>query len=237
MKIAFISDIHGNSEALKAVLNDIEKSQVDKVVVLGDLCFRGINPKESLELVRELNTDVIKGNADEWVVRGVKKGEVKDLVLDLMNAEREWTVSQLDPGDFDYLSSLPKEYHLEHEGVRIHAFHATPYDLFEVVQPDETTVIKEKLLNQASDLVIYAHIHKSFIRTIDGKTVMNLGSVGMPFDGIRKASYGIVEIHEGSFSACLVKVDYDVDKVIHQINASNYPNKEFLTQVLNEAKA
>ena len=52
-----------------------------KVFVLGDLCYRGIEPKRSLELVEPLNCDVIKGNADEWVVRGVREGEVPDQVL------------------------------------------------------------------------------------------------------------------------------------------------------------
>jgi putative phosphoesterase len=235
MKLAFISDIHGNSEALKAVLKDIEKRQVDKIVVLGDLCFRGLNSKESLELVRQLNTDVIRGNADEWVVRGVKKGEVNDTVLDIMNAERDWTVSQLDSMDLDYLASLPLDYTLEEEGVRLHAFHATPHDLFEVVQPEQTDTIKEKLFTTDADLFIYAHIHKAFIRTLDGKMVMNLGSVGMPFDGVRKASYAIVEIQDGSFSASLIKVNYDIEKVIQQLNNSDYPNKAFLIKVLSEA--
>ena len=81
MKIAFISDIHGNAVALDAVLNDIEKKKVDKIYVLGDISYRGPEPKRALELVRSLNTDVIKGNADEWVVRGVREGEVQQVRL------------------------------------------------------------------------------------------------------------------------------------------------------------
>jgi predicted phosphodiesterase len=95
MKLAFISDIHGNSEALKAVLKNIESRDVDKIVVLGDLCFRGPRPKESLDLIRGLETVVIKGNADEWVVRGIRKGEVKNEAYEIMTIEREWTVAQL----------------------------------------------------------------------------------------------------------------------------------------------
>lgn len=237
MKLAFISDIHGNSEALKAVLNDIEKRHVDKIVVLGDLCYRGINPKESLQLVRQLNTDVIKGNANQWVVHGVRKGEVSDTVLDQMNSEREWAANQLDSGDLDYLAQLPIDFTYEKEGVRLHGFHATPLDLFKVVQPEQTDLIKETFFTKEADLYIYAHIHKSFIRTIDGKMVMNLGSVGMPFDGVRKASYGIVEIEKGSFSVNLIKVDYDVEKVLQQLEESDYPNKDFLIKVLAKARA
>ena len=71
MKIAFVSDIHGNATALEAVLADIEKKKADKVVVMGDISYRGPEPKKSLDLVRNLNTAVIKGNADEWLHRGV----------------------------------------------------------------------------------------------------------------------------------------------------------------------
>ncbi|MBT2686218.1 metallophosphoesterase [Bacillus sp. ISL-37] len=72
MKLAFIFDIHGNAKALEAVLEDIKARNVNKTYVLGDICYRGPEPQRSLNLVRELNSEVIKGNANEWVVRGVQ---------------------------------------------------------------------------------------------------------------------------------------------------------------------
>ena len=74
MKMAFISDIHGNANALDAVLEDIKNRQVEKVYCLGDIAYRGPEPQRSVELIRSLDTFVIKGNADEWVVRGVQAG-------------------------------------------------------------------------------------------------------------------------------------------------------------------
>ncbi|GAA5346504.1 metallophosphoesterase family protein [Planifilum fimeticola] len=70
MRVAFIADIHGNGVALDAVLEDIEKRKVDRIAVLGDIAFRGPEPKRVLERVRSLPADVIKGNADEWTARG-----------------------------------------------------------------------------------------------------------------------------------------------------------------------
>ncbi|HZG73630.1 MAG TPA: YfcE family phosphodiesterase [Chondromyces sp.] len=238
MKIAFISDIHGNAVALEAVLEDIKKKKVDKVCVLGDICYRGPQPKQSLELVQSLNARVIKGNADEWVVRGVQKGEVPDKALELMNIEREWTVSQLQSSDIDYLSELPTNLHFEEEGISIHAFHATPNDLFEVILPgtdDET--IEEKLMSSTnSQLYIYAHIHKPYIRYIEGKVIMNIGSVGLPFDGLKKASYGMVEVSEGGFHTSIHRVDFDVEKVIDQYQKADYPNAEMMSGVLRNAR-
>jgi len=233
MKLAFISDIHGNAIALDAVLNDLKEKSVDKVFVLGDICYRGPEPQRALDLVRELDCEVIKGNADEWVVRGVQQGEVPDHVLSLMNKEQEWIVSQLSEESMEYLKELPTQLNLEVEGIRIHAFHATPHSLFEVVPPsasDET--IMEKLVTADADLYIYAHIHKPYIRFINGKCIVNIGSVGLPFDGVSKASYAIVEINEGSIQTSNVRVSYDVQKVVEQYDKVGYPNAEMMSNII-----
>lgn len=237
MKLAFISDIHGNAAALEAVLTNIEEKKVDKVFVLGDLCYRGIEPKRSLDLVKSLNCDVIKGNADEWVVRGVREGEVPDQALEMMNKERDWIVSKLDEESIKYLKELPTELNLTFGDVTIHAFHATPKSLFEVVQPDESDeILTDKLMVKQADLYIYAHIHKPFIRCLNGKYIINCGSVGLPFDGLKKASYTLVEIEAGSIQVSNMRVAYDVENVIQQFKQSDYPNRELLTKILHNAK-
>lgn len=235
MKIAFISDIHGNATALEAVTEDIKNKDIDKVFVLGDLCFRGPEPKRALELVRSLDTEVIKGNADEWVVRGIKEGEVPTNALVIMRKEREWTCSHLDDASLDYLKSLPTELMLEHEKVKIHAFHATPNSLFEVVTPNESDqVLEEKMMEYDSDIYIYAHIHKPFIRFINGKCLINSGSVGLPFDGLTKSSYALLEIQELSIQTSIIRVDYDVAQVTNQFIESDYPNSEQMIRILKK---
>ncbi|MDF2670719.1 MAG: phosphodiesterase, family [Paenibacillus sp.] len=237
MRIAFLSDIHGNSVALEAVLDDISKLAIDQIYVLGDLCYRGPDPKRSLELVQSLNARVIKGNADEWVVRGVMKGEVPDHVMDLMNVERNWTVSQLHQQDIDYLASLPSALDLNIEGVSISAFHATPDSLFEIVLPStDDEGLRAKLMSAAdADLYIYAHIHKPFIRYIEGKIVINIGSVGLPFDGLAKASYAIVELEQGRIRTSIERVPYKLEDVIKRYEQVNYPNSEMMTKIIRNA--
>lgn len=237
MKIGFISDIHGNAVALKAVLNDLRQKQVDKIVVLGDICFRGPQPKEALDIVRSLHTDVIKGNADAWVVRGIKTGEVPDQSHEIMTKERDWVYSSLDQDDIHYLNHLPHRFSTAADDTKIAAFHATPNDLFEVVQPHESDeLLRNKMMVENADIYLYGHIHKAFIRYIEGKSVVNLGSVGLPFDGIQKASYALLETKNDQWQTSIVKVDYDVDKVIQQFYQSDYPNKDFMINVLKNAK-
>ncbi len=235
MKIAFISDIHGNATALEAVLADIEKKQADKIVVLGDIAYRGPEPKKSIDLIRNLNTDVIKGNADEWVHRGIKEGEVPDQALEMMQKEQEWTVNQLDEADMEYLRNLPEEVTVGlTENIKTHCFHATPDSLFEVVKPTESDqTLEEKLMTEnEADIFLYGHIHLPYIRHINGKCVANLGSVGLPFDGLNHASYLIVEGDGYQFNIGTQRVKYDVEKVKKQLADADYPNQEFLTGVI-----
>lgn len=237
MKFAFISDIHGNAVALEAVLEDIEKKKVDKTYVLGDLAYRGPEPKRSIELVQNLNTEVVKGNADEWIVRGVNEGEVPAQALDLMNKERDWTVSMLDEKDIDYLRNLPYDLAFQQDGISLYGFHALPDSLFEVVLPDEEErMVERKIITKMNaDIYLYGHIHKSYIRNINGKTLINLGSVGLPFDGIKKASYAIVEVNDGNFSTSIERVDYDTEKVIEKYKEVDYPNKEMMEKIIRTA--
>lgn len=237
MKLAFISDIHGNAVALDAVLDDIKKRDIDQIIILGDICYRGPEPKRSLDLVRSLNTSVIKGNADEWIVRGIKKGEVPEDVHEMMTEECDWSSAKLGDEDVKYLQNLSKELTLEFDSIKIHAFHATPTSLFDVVQPDESKEkVRGKLINSDADIFIYGHIHKSFVRFIDGKCVTNTGSIGLPFDGLNKASYAIVEIEKNNFEISIVRVDYNVDKVVKQFEQSDYPNKETIVKLIEEAR-
>ena len=238
MKMAFISDIHGNAIALDAVLKDIEKQGMDKIYVLGDICYRGPEPKRSLDLVRSLHTEVIKGNADEWVVRGVREGEVADKVLELMNLERQWIVEQLEPSDIDYLENLPAQLNLTIEDVGISAFHATPTSLFDIVLPngDDNQIETSLMQAQNAQVFVYAHIHKPYIRYLNGKVIINIGSVGLPFDGLAKASYGLVEVEDGHIKTSIRRVNYDIESVVAMYHEVQYPNAEMMSKVIRTAK-
>lgn len=237
MRLAFLSDIHGNAVALDAVLEDISKRNVERIIVLGDISYRGPEPKRALELVKSLNADVIKGNADEWVVRGIKEGEVAESALQLMNKERRWIYERLEEEDIRYLDELPSEVKLEADDIVIHAFHATPDSLFDVVQPFESDkTLIDKMMKSDADIFIFAHIHKPFIRYIEGKCLMNTGSIGLPFDGLTKSSYAIVDIKNGSFETSIIRVDFDLAKVIKQYQEEDYPNSEQMIKVIQNAK-
>ncbi|MDX8044503.1 metallophosphoesterase family protein [Gracilibacillus sp. S3-1-1] len=238
MKIAFISDIHGNRVALEAVLQDVKKNEVDRVIVLGDIAYRGPEPGKSIDLIRNLQTDVVKGNADEWVTRGVRQGEVPDHALTMMQEEQAWINKQLNDEQLTYLKELPSEISIEVEGVRIHAFHATPDSLFDVVLPDvaDDTLIEKLTSKEEADLYLYGHIHKAYQRIVGGKTIINLGSVGLPFDGIAKASYCLIDITDGQVQTSHIRVPYDIEKVCKQYEEVNYPNIAMMQNIIRTGR-
>ena len=171
------------------------------------------------------------------MVRGVQQGEVPDPALEMMNKERDWIMSHLESDSMDYLKNLPTELKMKFEGIKIHAFHATPTSLFEVVLPDEKDeTLVEKMMGVDADIYVYAHIHKPYIRYMGGKCIINIGSVGLPFDGLNKASYMILDVNENSFQTTIVRVGYNVEQVINQFRESDYPNREILMNILCEAK-
>lgn len=238
MRFAFISDIHGNAVALEKVLDDIEKKQVDRIIVLGDIAYRGPEPSKSVNIIRGLNTDVIKGNADEWVVRGVREGEVPNQALETMQQEQKWIKKQLNEEQLSYLESLPTELTLEQDGIRMHAFHATPDSLFDVILPNvsDHDLLKQLTKKEDADIYLYGHIHKAYQRTVEGKTIINSGSIGLPFDGISKASYCLVDIIGGQVQTSHVRVPYDLDKVCKQYQDFDYPNIEMMQNIIRSGR-
>ena len=180
-----------------------------------------------------------KGNADEWVVRGMRNGEVPHEAFSIMEEEQAWTQQQLQESHLEYLASLPTELYFEVEGVRFHGFHATPKSLFQnVLQNEADYEIEEKLMkDKEADIYLYGHIHKAYKRIIHGKTVINVGSVGLPFDGIPKASYVLIDVLDGQVELNHIRVPYNLDKVCQQYDDYQYPNAEKMKNIIQSGNS
>lgn len=247
MKLAFISDIHGNYHALEAVLLDIATLKADKIYVLGDLVFKGPMPAECVRRIRQLDTVVIQGNIDELVgcnliQPGFAKSEEQRAAL---LQEMEWTRSRLTPEELEYLASLPFSHEEEPvEGVRFRMVHANPRNLLEQVLPtdEEEQVLIRMFEGTEAQIALYGHIHMPYIRHIGGKVVANTGSVGLPFDGNTAASYAVLEIDQpyaGSapvFSLGIRRVPYDVEAAVRAFEGTEHPFAETVITALRAGK-
>lgn len=235
MKIAIISDIHGNLEALKATFEDINKKHVDKIICLGDTIAKGIHPKECIKLIKEKCDIVIQGNTDQYFS---KEYENLEKLPEQEQKRIKWNQSLITEEDRNYLLNLPFSYEFYMSGSLVRLFHATNKannkvvlninDIetkYEMFLPSEYTTS-----NKVADVVIYGHIHHPYMDKIYNKTLINVGSVGNSFDVIRndskdsnvlettKAYYLIIEGEYGSkeynseISFQFVKVPYDIEK-------------------------
>lgn len=182
MRIAVLSDIHGNLPALEAVLADVERQSPDQIWCAGDIAFFGPWAAECIALVREAGWTTVRGNTDVWIT-----GDPQT-VDDPEKRRRFHAVAEahaIGGDDAAWLLQLP----LGHSGPGSTLMvHGTPVSPFEAPLPDAPAAEFAPYAGRAA-IVIYGHVHRAFSRRIsDGTIVCNPGSVGLPFDG-ETASY------------------------------------------------
>lgn len=224
MKLAVIADIHGNLPALEAVVGDLAREKPDRVVVAGDLVNRGPMNEEVVSFVVDRGWHVIEGNHDTLIADWMQ-GEVPEHWLsDPWYAPLEWVSDQLD-GWFQYLRSLPFEARLQLDRApAIRVVHASPRSTREGIHRHIADSDLELILGEAPEtLVVCAHTHKPLDRRVGNRRVVNVGSVGVPFNGDPRAQYGIFTWSgRGSWNVELRRVEYDRAPVVHAFAASGY---------------
>ena len=250
-RIAMFSDIHGNLTALDAVLADIESAGVNEVYCLGDLVGYGPDSPGVVNRIRSLGIPTIMGNYDEGI--GDRRGEcgcyyVTEQAKRDGAASYEFTDGALDDADHAWLSSLPGEIRIEHQGVRILLVHGSPRKINEYLLLDRPEKQLARLADEAqADVVCVGHIHIPYHRTmtaLDGRTVhyVSSGSVGKPKDGDPRAAWvelvlgsaGEVATTEDSSAApggatdiavgaVVHRIGYDVEKVAQEVLAAGLP--------------
>src|SRR5258708_7167447 len=223
MRIAILADIHGNLTAFEAVLRDLEQMAPDLIVHGGDLATHGHRPAEVVDRIRDAVWPGVVGNTDEMLWRPEQYEEISQLnpalIRVLFQSLAPATRSLLGETRVEWLKSLPSQW--RHDGIAL--VHAAPGDLWRAPMPDATDeVLRHTYKSLKAELVVYCHIHRPYIRPMPGITVCNTGSVGMPLDGDRRASYLLVD----SGVPQTKRVEYDVEAEIRGLLASTYPQKE-----------
>jgi predicted phosphodiesterase len=234
MRIAIISDIHGNQLAFEAVLSDLAgQPRCDQLVIAGDLCLNGPRPGEVLQLVRELNCPVLQGNVDlETVTQAPEKGEKKRSAVG-------WTREQIGEDGIAYLANLPFSYRVSNPAGRdLLIVHANPLNLEDALFPNAEDEELERLLGGLDAQVgalAFGHLHIAYARRWRGLLLADVASCGAPRDEDRRAAYGILTWQNDCWEAEIRRVHYDLPVVIKQIKSSGMPNAEKRIKLLQEA--
>lgn len=237
MRIAFISDIHGNYTALQAVLADINTQSIDQIVCLGDVVTLGPQPKEVLQKLEELKCVLIKGNHDEAILNPelAESFEVAShLVPDLY-----WCKEQLTKDDCNFIESFKSTYEIVFSnGVTLLCFHGSPLSTTHLIQSTTPTEILDTYFDgQTASMFIGGHSHIQMYRRYGDKLILNSGSVGNAFmfayspgnipSLLPWAEYTIISQKENSLDVDLRRIYFNTDDLQKKVKDSGLPGTDW----------
>jgi predicted phosphodiesterase len=234
MRVALIADIHGNLTALDAVLAEIHREDVDRIVCLGDISL-GPQPVETLERVRSLDCPVIMGNWDAWFLQGMPQfdGRLGEVLGDL----RTWSVEQLSSEHRNYLGGFAPTVEVPlPDGEMLLAFHGSPRsfeDSIFATTPDEE--LEQMFAGRTAQVFAGGHTHFQLFRRFGESVLLNPGSIGLPFRrpqrGIMEiapwAEYGLVQHDGGRLSIELRRTAFDLDDFLRTMRESGMPHADW----------
>lgn len=260
MRVAIVSDIHGNRRAFEAVLADVRQVAPDLILQGGDLAYGGAHPADIIDQVRALGWPGVRGNTDEmlWAPERVAEFAARQPKLaPLLGRLQEMippTRASIGEERLRWLEGLPCVY--SHAGFSLaHArkesgppqkagptrdaqegfslVHASPEDLWRAPMPNASDdELQSTYASLHAPIVVYGHIHRPFLRRLQGMTVANTGSVSQSYDGDRRASYLVMD----GESITIRRVEYDVESEAKELLRSGLPHADWLARILLAGK-
>lgn len=239
MRVAVISDIHGNMQALETVLADIEQEKCDRIFCLGDLAMAGPEPVKAIEKIKSLykqgKLEVIQGNTDEMI------GDFNDEILQRVKNHAPIMANALVndvkiiPNELkEFLKHLPPQKELEIEGLKVLLVHGSPRKNDENITPDlPIEKVEEMIENTDVDVIFCGHTHLPCgYQTTKKQTIVNDGSVGRPFTPEPKACYVVAEFKDKTAEFTHKFVEYDRETASKILSKRNFEGADKLAQHL-----
>jgi putative phosphoesterase len=235
-RVAAIYDIHGNLPALEAVLSDLERIEPDLLIVGGDV-VSGPMPVEVLDRLVGLGEVVrfVRGNADREVILAYEMSplEIEARIEDPVVRISGWVAARLHRRQREILASFSERVVVDVEGIGEVLFcHATPRsdeEIITMLTPDNR--LREILSDIEQTLIVCGHVHAQYDRRLDGKRIVNAGSVGMPYQGEPVGAFWVLVGPGVEFR----RSEYDLEHAVSEFRALGFPGTEDLAESLLEA--
>lgn len=225
MKIALISDIHGNHNALKRVLSAIDCLGVSLVLCAGDLVSYGGGDNEVISLLHERMVPCVAGNYDYAVAWDLPTASNKPSSIQtepLKQAALDWSKRNTSNNSKQFLRALPWRQQFHFGDKTLVMMHAGPGSLFDWYTPENEETLNQLADSVQSDFIILGHTHKPFLYKTHSTTIVNPGAVGRSLDGDVRAVFAVLdmETEEADFH----RVEYDINETVQMIRASGMPD-------------
>jgi putative phosphoesterase len=238
MRIAIISDIHSNIQALAAILEHIDSQKPDLIVCTGDLVGYGANPNEVIDLLRRRNIVTIMGNYDDGV--GNRKIQCgcdfdSEEAAQAGAASLSWTVLNTREENRKWLANLPSLLEMTIGQTKVLFSHGSPRKINEYMLENKEALHREILLDYPADVIISGHTHLPFHKEYDGRHIINAGSIGKPKNGRVEAMYTMLTVEKGRVNTNFISIPYDYEAAAAAIEAQDgLPNK--FASIIREGK-
>jgi predicted phosphodiesterase len=231
MRVALLADMHGNAVAFRAALEDAERVEPDLIVSLGDVAQGGPQPRECVELLRELGCPCVYGNSDDFVLTLDLGAEGQ--TLDEEQAERllevgRWSQEQLGDDGLELLRGFRPTVDVDLEGLRVVCCHATPTSNEDVVLP--ATPPEE--IPVEGDVVAAGHVHLQWLRRVRGTLWFCAGSVGLVYEHAEPladvpfqpfSEYAVLTACDGRTDVEFRRIPFDVEELVTAARDAGFP--------------
>ena len=221
MRVAILSDIHGNAVALDACLADLgEQGGADRIVAAGDLCLDGPRPKKVLKRLREVGAAVVRGNTDRMIAL-----DDANLYADDERSALLWQRGALGQDWVAWLGAAPATLAFGDGPDGLLVTHATPQRDDEHVWPDAPDEQLERVTaGVVQKTLAFGHLHVPYVRRWRDRLLVNVASAGLPKDGDPRAHYAILTQRPDGWSVRSRRVAFDVDRVARQLQRCGLPD-------------
>ena len=236
-KIAIISDIHGNMQALNTVLNDIKEQKADEIYCLGDYAMAGPEPDKSVNFFMGKSSEfkMIQGNTDEYIANYSEEvyENIKKNAPIMANA-LTCDANLLTEEQKNFLKNLPKQLEINAEGLKILLVHGSPRSISENIFPDMPLEEVEKIIESTdADIILCGHTHiPCGYQTNTKQTIINTGSVGRPFTTPPKSCYLLLTVNNCEFTAEHRQLTYDTKTASEILSKRDFDGAKKLAQML-----
>jgi predicted phosphodiesterase len=225
-RLAVLSDVHGNLEALTAVRAALKKERPDAVIIAGDHVFQGPDPAGVVDALREMEgtgATIVQGNTDVAVADFDYASAfpwLTDGVPDTFRAAAEWAHDALGDERIGWLRRLPTERRLVLDDTMVLACHASPGSQTQGFDAQlDPSVVLERVSRTDARLICCGHTHVPDVRDLGWKMIVNDGSAGLVFDGDPTASWALVQIEGNEVTAEIRRAEFDTMAVANAITA------------------